>query len=87
MDKKGLDTCEWCGERANNIQTNGGTWLCPSCCPSIENKDRVPENAPPRWHHMSSEERKDWRSGMSMKEIMHKYSWKNPPEPPSEIIH
>ena len=81
-----LDTCDWCGTGTNRIQTNTSVWLCPRCCPSVD-ADDVPENAPPSWHHMNEEERKDWKNGMSMEDIMDKHSWHIPPEPPDELIH
>ena len=84
--KMGLDTCDWCGSQTNSIQTNGSVWLCPSCCPSLDEAE-VPENAPPSWHHMSDAEKQDWKNGLSMEEIMEKHSWHVPPEPPAELVH
>lgn len=75
----GRDTCDWCGKSTNRIQSSGNTWLCVSCCPDIEDGADVPDNAPPSWHHMNSEERSDWKSGLSMREIMEKHSWGVPP--------
>lgn len=82
----GLDSCDWCGSQTSSIQTNGTVWLCPSCCPSAD-EESVPEDAPTSWHHMSDEERADWNDGMTMEEIIDKYSWHVPPEPPAELIH
>lgn len=73
-----LDTCGWCGTGTNRIQKSGDTYLCPACCPDTD-EDEVPEDAPTSWHHMSQDEREDWKSGMSIEEIMEKYEWHSPP--------
>lgn len=75
------DTCGWCGKGVNNVQSRGDTYLCPTCCPSIDNPEEVPEYAPTSWHNMSEDERLDWRNGMSMEDIMDKYEWYKPPNP------
>lgn len=36
---------------------------------------------------MSDEERADWNNGMTIEEIIDKYGWHVPPEPPAELIH
>lgn len=86
MAQIGTDTCDWCSRQCNNIQTNGSTFLCPSCCPSIEDSEDVPENAPPSWHHMDDDERQDWLDGLNMEEIIEKYKWNVPPERPVEEL-
>jgi hypothetical protein len=85
-NKKGLDACDWCDSESNSIQTNGSIWLCPSCCPSVD-EGVVPEDAPASWYHMSNDEREDWKDGMSMEDIVEKYSWYIPPSPPADLVH
>lgn len=69
-----LDTCDWCRTSTNSIQKSGETYLCPECCPDID-EDNIPDGVPPSWHHMDQEEREDWMSGMSVERIMEKYDW------------
>lgn len=65
------DTCDWCGQGTNKIQSNSNIGLCPKCCPDLHHAELPSDekHVPSSWHFMSEEERQDWLDGLSIEEI------------------